>query len=73
MDNGSFFGLLKILPNMFGLNLPFLAQYCNKPAKKTTTLSTDNIIQRDHKIVKAKYVLLAIGNKRKFRYPVKPE
>ena len=43
----------------------FFAKYCNKPAKKTTTLLTTNIIQQDRKIVKVKYVFLSLGNKRK--------
>ena len=33
-----------------------------KPAKKTTTLPTDNIIKQHRKIVKVKYVLFFIGN-----------
>ena len=44
----------------------FFAKYCNKPAKKLRLL-TDNIIKQDRKIVKVKYVLLSIWEKKRFK------
>ena len=50
---------------MFGLKEPyFLPNIATNLLKKTTTLPTDNIIQQDRKIVKVKYVLLSIENKK---------